>query len=285
MGDLHGRAAKTYFSVLITLLIALSISTAVLYFQYRDASALLRECRNTLSTSKNEVESLRQYGYRLYMNYTELYRFTESLVANYTELRGRYIALIERYELTLSMLEATQKLYEELYSSHAELKAMYKNVIEHLKVLDEVLELVKKLRLYYLLSQAESFEYINGSLIKILSNYSSSAKLIRAWTRTIFTNTTLNIPTPELGFLVVNYNNTYRDCLNITAVNAYIVPGRYSARTIYYTARTCLTEGVLLIPVLPHQTTLELNIVRVTIGTTTRYTPQVTLKFHYLLIN
>ncbi|MCS7099921.1 MAG: hypothetical protein NZ925_06240 [Sulfolobales archaeon] len=288
VSGLHGRAVRVYFSVLVVLVVALSISVSVLYLQQRDTQALLRECRAALSTSRSEVEALRQYTQWLYANYTKLYEYAKSLLANYTELRESYIelgesytVLKERYEAALSMLEATQRLYEELHSSHTELKAMYRNATEHLKVLEEVLELVKKLRLFYLLSQIVSFEYFNESRVEIYGSYSPLVKPTRTWTRTVVTNTTLRIPTPEPGFLVLDYNNTYRDCLNITAVNVYVAPGRYSARTTYYTAKTCSAEGVLLVPILPHQTTLELTILRTT---TSRQVPSITLRFRYLTI-
>jgi len=221
------------------------------------------------------------------MNYTNLYYFARSLVENYTALQIAYQAISQKYEDTLRMLEVNRKLYEELYASYELLRANYSNLLKRLEVFDEVLEVIKELRLYYLTSRVTGFDYINASSVTILSNSSYVIRPIRTWTRTLFSDTrptTITIPTPKPGYLVIYYNNSYGVCFSIDASNTYVVPSHYTTRNTYFSTRTCLTQGEVVIPVLPHNTVLELVIPPVSVDGLTFRLADVVMQFQYVAL-
>ncbi|MEM1970146.1 MAG: hypothetical protein QW422_04755 [Sulfolobales archaeon] len=273
--------------LLLVVIVTLSVLSLVLYLQLEDATSSLSECRKALLSARSDLELLGRYAQNLYMNYTNLYYFTKSLVENYTALQKAYQNINQKYEDALRMLEENQKQYEELYASHELLRANYSSLLKHLEVFDEVLEVIKELRLHYLTSRVTGFEYINASSATVLSNSSYIIRPVRKWTRTLFSDirsTTIAIPTPKPGYLVIYYNNSYRVCFSIAASNTYIVPGHYTARNTYFSTRTCLTQGEIVIPVLPHNTILELVIPPISVDGLTFRLADVVMQFQYFAI-
>lgn len=278
-----GKDPRRVLSLLTIAVVALSTLSLAIYLQLRDTASSLDYCRELLISTRGDLESLGRYAQGLYMNYTRLYEFAKSLVANYTVLQEAYHAVNQRYELTAKMLEANQKLYEELYESYKELKANYSKVMGQLEAFDEVVGLAKELRMLYLTSQVLGFDYINASLVAVLSNSSYAIRLVRSWTRTLFSDfrpTVVSVPTPEPGYLIIRYNNTRGVCFTVTVSNAYVVPERYVTSDTYYRTRTCLTRGEIVVPVLPHHTTLEVEIPPISDGTTFRLA-EVVFQFQY----
>lgn len=279
----NGKDTRRALSLLVVVAVASSTLSLAIYLQLRDTTSSLNHCRELLISTRGDLESLGRYVQGLYMNYTRLYEFTKSLLANYTTLQEAYYAVSQRYELMTKMLEANQKLYEELYESYVGLKANYSKVVGQLEAFDEAIELIKELRVLYLTTQVLSFNYINATLVAVISNSSYTIVPVRSWTRTLFSDTrptVISVPTPEPGYLIIRYNNTRGVCFAITISNAYVVPERYVTSNTYYGTRTCLTRGEIVVPVLPHRTTLEVEVPPVSDGTTFRLA-EVILQFQY----
>ncbi|MEM1623358.1 MAG: hypothetical protein QW543_04390 [Sulfolobales archaeon] len=268
-------------------IVALSVLSLVLYLQLEDAISSLSDCRKVLLSTRSDIELLGRYAQNLYMNYTNLYHFTRSLVENYTVLQKAYQNINQKYEDALRMLKESQKQYEELYASYELLRANYSSLLKQLEILYEVLEVIKELRLYYLASRVVGFEYINASSVIVLTNSSYTVRPIRVWTRTLFSSTrptTITIPTPKPGYLIIHYNNSYGVCLSIAVTNTYVVPGHYITRNTYFSFRTCLTQGEVVVPVLPHSTVLEVLIPPILVDGLTFRLADVLMQFQYFTV-
>lgn len=284
--EYYKKAYRSLISFLLVLTVALSTLAVVLYYQYRDSAVLLNECRSALSKAKSDTESLGQYTRWLYMNYTRLYEFAKSLLANYSSLLEAYNNLSWRHQLMLGMLESSHKLYNEIYSSYTELKAKYDDLTKQLEILNETLRLTNKLRTYYLMSRNLGFSYINESMATVSSSSSLSVRLIRAWSVHVFPDfrpASISIPTQEAGYLVIIYNNTRGVCFTIKVANVYIVPGHYISENEYFSGEYCSAQGEIVIPVLPHQTNLKVTIPQISTGIPSGYLLlEITLHIRYI---
>lgn len=281
-----GGPSWKVLSLLTVVVVALSTLSLTLHLQLRDARSGLDYCRELLISTRGDLESLGRYVRDLYMNYTRLYDFAKSLLANYTALQEAYYAVSQRYELLTRVLEANQRLYEELYETYTGLKANYSKVVGQLEAFDEVVELAKRLRSLYLASRIAGLKYVDGTPVLVLSNSSHTVKPVRSWTRALFSDlrpVVVFVPTPEPGYLIIRYNNTHGVCFRISASNSYVVPDRYVASGTYYSAKVCLTRGELIIPVLPHHTTLEVEVPPISDGATLRLA-EVVFQFQYAIV-
>lgn len=288
MITVYKNARRSHTSFLLILTVALSTLAAVLYYEYRDSTVLLNECRAALSKAKSDAESLGQYTRWLYMNYTRLYEFAESLLANYSSLLEAYNSLSWRHQLMLGMLESSHRLYNEIYSSYTELKAKYNDLTKQLEMLNETLRLTNKLRAHYLMNRNLGFSYINESTATISSYSNLSVRLIKAWSVHVFPDfrpASISIPTQEAGYLVIVYNNARRACFTIRVANVYIVPGYYISENEYFSGEYCLAQGEIVIPVLPHQTNLKVTIPQISMSAPSGYfLPEIILYIRYIAL-